>query len=36
MLDHHGHLVIDHDLNEIADAFVDFARKQKFSFWRES
>jgi type I restriction enzyme M protein len=35
MLDHHGHLVIDHDLDEIADAFVDFARKQKFSFWQE-
>jgi type I restriction enzyme M protein len=27
MLGDHGHLVIDDDLNEIADAFVDFARK---------
>jgi type I restriction enzyme M protein len=34
-LDHHGHLVIDHDLDEIADAFVGFANQQKFSFWRE-
>ncbi len=35
MLDDHSHLVIDHDLNGIADAFVNFARKQKFSFWQE-
>jgi type I restriction enzyme M protein len=35
MLDNHGHLVIDHDLDEIADAFVDFAKQQQFSFWRE-
>jgi type I restriction enzyme M protein len=35
MLDDHGHLVIDHDLDEIADAFVGFAKQQKFSFWRE-
>jgi type I restriction enzyme M protein len=26
--------VIDHDLDEIADAFVAFARKQGFDFWR--
>jgi type I restriction enzyme M protein len=35
MLDDHGHLVIDHDLTEIADEFVRFARDQKFSFWPE-
>ena len=35
MIDDHGHMIIDHDLNEIASAFVDFAKKQKFLFWRE-
>ena len=35
MLDDHGHLVINHDLDEIADAFVGFAGEQKFSFWQE-
>ncbi|HDZ54470.1 MAG TPA: SAM-dependent methyltransferase [Candidatus Nealsonbacteria bacterium] len=28
-----GRKVLDHDLGEIAEAFVDFAKKQKFSFW---
>lgn len=35
MIDDHGHMIIDHDLDEIASAFVDFAKKQKFSFWRD-
>ena len=26
--------VLDHDLGEIADKFIEFARKEKFSFWR--
>ncbi len=33
ILDGHGHLVIDHDLDEIADAFVAFAKEQGFDFW---
>lgn len=36
MLDEHGHLIVDHDLDYIADKFVEFARKQGFDFWRES
>ena len=26
--------VLDHDLDQIADEFIKFAKKQKFSFWR--
>ena len=33
VLDEHGHPKIDHDLNEIADNFVSFARENNFSFW---
>ncbi len=34
-LDSHGHLMVDHDLDEIATAFVLFAREQGFAFWKE-
>lgn len=33
-MDEHGHPVIDHDLNEIAEAFVKFAKEQGFDFCR--
>jgi type I restriction enzyme M protein len=29
-----GRKVLDHDLDEIADKFIDFAKKEGFSFWR--
>ncbi|MBI1755079.1 N-6 DNA methylase, partial [Candidatus Azambacteria bacterium] len=29
-----GRKVLDHDLDEIAEAFVKFAKEQKFSFWK--
>lgn len=32
--DSKGRKVLDHDLDEIADAFKKFAQEQKFSFWR--
>jgi type I restriction enzyme M protein len=32
-LDHHGHLIVQHDLDEIAEAFIAFAKKQAFDFW---
>lgn len=35
MLDEHGHLIVDHDLDFIAERFVEFARKQGFDFWKE-
>jgi len=35
MLDEHGHLVVDHDLDEITEAFVAFAKEQGFDFWME-
>lgn len=34
-LDHHGHLIVDHDLDEIAEAFITFAKEQFFDFWVE-
>jgi len=40
VLDEHGHPVIDHDLDEIAEAFIRFAKEQLakgdnvFDFWR--
>ena len=40
VLDEHGHPVIDHDLDEIAEAFIKFAKEQlakgdnAFNFWR--
>jgi type I restriction enzyme M protein len=35
MLDEHGHLIVDHDLDEIAKDFIAFAKEQRFYFWRE-
>jgi type I restriction enzyme M protein len=35
LLDPHGHLVVDHDLDEIADAFIAFAQQESFDFWVE-
>lgn len=35
MLDEHGHLIVDHDLDEIAEAFVVYAKEQGFDFWVE-
>ena len=32
-LDVKGNLKIDHDLDEIADKFIEFARKEGFGFW---
>jgi len=42
-LDTNGHLIVSHDLHNlggelpdgIAEAFIDFAKKEKLSFWRE-
>jgi type I restriction enzyme M protein len=35
ILDSHGHLIVEHDLDQIAEAFIGFARQQKFGFWVE-
>lgn len=32
--DHHGHLIVEHDLATIADAFQDFAKREGYYFWR--
>ncbi len=34
LADEYGHPVIDHDLDEIAEAFVKFAKEHDFDFWR--
>ena len=34
LLDRHGRGIIDHDLDEIAKAFVKFAKEHNFNFWR--
>ena len=34
ILDEKGRRILDHDLDEIAEAFIKFAKEQKFSFWR--
>lgn len=31
--DEKGNLVLDHDLDDVAKAFVRFAKEQKFNFW---
>lgn len=35
MLDEYGHLVIGHDLDGIANAFIAFAKEQGLDFWAE-
>jgi len=35
LLNKHGHMIVDHDLDEIAEAFIKFAKREGFSFWRE-
>lgn len=33
-LDEHGHPVIDHDLDQITDEFIRFAKEESLSFWK--
>lgn len=33
-LDSHGHPKVDHDLDDVSDAFIEFAKKEKLSFWQ--
>lgn len=35
LLDDHGHMIVDHDLGQIAEGFVQFARAEGLSFWKE-
>ncbi|VVB92742.1 N-6 DNA Methylase [uncultured archaeon] len=35
VLDDHSHLIVEHDLDDIANAFIDFAKEQEFDFWAE-
>lgn len=35
LLDDHHHMIVDHDLDQIADGFIQFARRQDVSFWQE-
>ena len=36
VLDAQGKPIIDHDLFDVADAFIEFAKKEKLSFWKNS
>jgi len=35
VIDEHDHFVYDHDLDEVAEAFVEFAKRKKLSFWSD-
>lgn len=35
MIDDHGHMIVRHDLHEVAQSFIAFAKEQQFDFWRE-
>ncbi|MFA4835866.1 MAG: type I restriction enzyme HsdR N-terminal domain-containing protein [Dehalococcoidia bacterium] len=35
LLDDHGHMIVEHDLDQIAEGFIQFAKKEGFSFWKE-
>jgi len=35
LMDEHGHPIIDHDLDEIAEAFVKFAKEHRLDFWKD-
>jgi len=35
LLDRHGHMIVDHDLDQISGGFSQFAIRQKFSFLQE-
>lgn len=34
LADYRGHKAVNHDLDQIADAFIEFAKMQNFSFWK--
>jgi type I restriction enzyme M protein len=35
LIDHHGHMLVDHDLDQIAEGFIQFAVHQNLSCWKE-
>lgn len=35
LLDRHDHMIIEHDLDQIAEGFIQFAKRHNFSFWQE-
>jgi len=35
MLDENGHLIVAHDLDFIAEKFIEFAKRQRYAFWKE-
>jgi type I restriction enzyme M protein len=35
LLDSHGHMVVEHDLDDIANGFIEWGRKQGFGFCKE-
>lgn len=35
LLDGHGHMIVAHDLDQIVDGFIEFAKRHDLSFWQE-
>jgi len=35
LLDKHGHMIVQHDLDEITEGFIQFAYEEELSFWME-
>ena len=35
VLDEHGHLIVENDLDDIANDFIKFAKKEKLNFYKE-
>ena len=35
MPDENGHLIVAHDLDFIAEKFIEFAKRQRYAFWKE-
>jgi hypothetical protein len=35
MFDEHWHLIVDHDLDFIAEKFIEFSKRQRYDFWKE-
>ena len=36
LLDSHSHMIVDHDLDQIAEGFKQFAVEESYSFWKEA
>jgi len=35
LIDNFGHMIVEHDLDDVAKGFVNFAKREELSFWQE-